>query len=113
MGELKIVAEDLGIITQDVEDLRDHLIFRYEGTAICLDGSKPNTHLPHYHNHNSVVYTGTTITTPQNRGLRLMMKIQKYIFGIHNSKFNEAVWSMIRLAWSSVAQTAIAPIQDF
>ncbi|MGI6320121.1 MAG: 4-alpha-glucanotransferase [Bacteroidales bacterium] len=115
LGELKIVAEDLGIITQDVEDLRDH--FNFPGMKVlqfAFDGSKPNTHLPHYHNHNSVVYTGTHDNDTTKSWFETNDENTKNIFLEYtNSKFNEAVWSMIRLAWSSVAQTAIAPIQDF
>lgn len=60
LGPLPIIAEDLGIITPDVEQLRDDL--GYPGMKILLfafDGHPDNTYLPHNHITNCVIYTGT------------------------------------------------------
>ncbi|HEY9652675.1 MAG TPA: 4-alpha-glucanotransferase, partial [Coleofasciculaceae cyanobacterium] len=60
LGTLPILAEDLGTITPEVEELRDR--FEFPGMRILLfafgEGSN-STHLPHNYNQNSVVYTGT------------------------------------------------------
>jgi 4-alpha-glucanotransferase len=60
MGEIPLVAEDLGIITDDVRALRD--AFALPGMVVlqfAFDGSPDNPHLPAHHRRNAVVYTGT------------------------------------------------------
>jgi 4-alpha-glucanotransferase len=60
LGAMQLVAEDLGIITDEVRALRDR--FELPGMVVlqfAFDGSTDNPHLPHYHRRNSVVYTGT------------------------------------------------------
>ena len=60
LGAMRLVAEDLGIITDEVRALRDR--FELPGMVVlqfAFDGSTDNPHLPHYHRRNSVVYTGT------------------------------------------------------
>ena len=66
LGDLPILAEDLGVITPDVEELRDH--FEFPGMKIlqfAFDSKEAgglnatNAFLPHNHGYNSVVYTGT------------------------------------------------------
>jgi 4-alpha-glucanotransferase len=59
-GAMPLVAEDLGIITDEVRALRDR--FELPGMVVlqfAFDGSADNPHLPHLHPHNAVVYTGT------------------------------------------------------
>lgn len=60
LGALPLVAEDLGIITDDVRALRDR--FELPGMVVLqfgFDGSGDNPHLPQHHRRNAVVYTGT------------------------------------------------------
>ena len=60
VGELPFVAEDLGLITPEVEQLRDQ--FRLPGMKVlqfAFGDSAANPYLPHNHVHNCVVYTGT------------------------------------------------------
>jgi 4-alpha-glucanotransferase len=60
LGEIPLVAEDLGIITDDVRALRDR--FELPGMVVlqfAFDGSADNPHLPQHHRRNAVVYTGT------------------------------------------------------
>ncbi|MGH8148554.1 MAG: 4-alpha-glucanotransferase [Steroidobacteraceae bacterium] len=60
LGDLPLVAEDLGVITPDVEDLRR--AFGLPGMRVLqfgFDGSSDNPHLPHMHERDCVVYTGT------------------------------------------------------
>ena len=60
LGDLPIVAEDLGVITADVEALRTG--FGLPGMRVlqfAFSGEATNPHLPHMHAHDSVVYTGT------------------------------------------------------
>jgi 4-alpha-glucanotransferase len=58
--DLRLVAEDLGVITPEVEDLRR--AFAIPGMRVLqfgFDGTSDNPHLPHMHERNTVVYTGT------------------------------------------------------
>lgn len=114
LGELPIVAEDLGILTDEVHTLRD--TFKLAGMAIlqfAFQDDSENPYLPHNCKMNSVLYTGThdndTLlgwyqkTTPM---------VQDYVRSYINSDDNDIVWKMIRLAYSSVCNTVIIPIQD-
>jgi 4-alpha-glucanotransferase len=113
-GDLPIIAEDLGVITPDVEELRDG--FSLPGMKIlqfAFDSSEANDYIPHHYVKNCIVYTGThdndTVTgwyagaTPDDR---------KYVLDYLNADEHDIHWSFIRLAWSSVAYTAIVPMQD-
>jgi len=112
---LPVIAEDLGEITQDVYDLRDR--FHLPGMKVlqfAFDGPG-NLFLPHnYDSTNCVVYTGThdndtTIgwqrTMPDHERVFMQRYLGKQIG-------DEIAWDLIRLAWSSVAVMAIAPLQD-
>ncbi len=60
LGAMPLVAEDLGLITDEVRELRDR--FELPGMVVlqfAFDGSADNPHLPRHHRHNAVVYTGT------------------------------------------------------
>jgi 4-alpha-glucanotransferase len=125
LGELPIIAEDLGVITPEVHALRDR--FEFPGMRVLQfafgDGPE-DIHQPHNYPRNCVVYTGThdnnTIlgwfggedigTTTQSREerdqeIRLALKY----LGTDGREIN---WDFIRLALISVANTAIIPLQD-
>jgi 4-alpha-glucanotransferase len=60
LGAMQLVAEDLGLITDEVRALRDR--FELPGMVVlqfAFDGSPDNPHLPRHHRRNAVVYTGT------------------------------------------------------
>ncbi len=112
-GTLPIIAEDLGVITPDVVDLRDS--FHLPGMKILQFGfSGPdNPFLPHNYSSNCVAYTGThdndTVrgwyeTAPEHE----RDFARKYL-GTNGS---DIAWDMIRAVWSSVAVYAVAPMQD-
>ena len=118
LGDLPIVVEDLGVITPDVEDLRDR--FGFMGMKILqmgFDSSGPLSESPYVPINflpNYVVYTGTHDNNtslgwyeslPQRHKRRLMQYL-----GIEGKK--ELIWSFIRLAQSSVARWSIIPVQD-
>jgi 4-alpha-glucanotransferase len=116
-GTLPFIAEDLGIITPDVSALRDQ--FQLPGTRVlqfAFDGHSDNPYLPHNYVANTVVYTGThdnattrgwfeTLPEDQRRNLWNYLKRP-------GGKSDEVAWELIRLAWSSPAGLAIAPLQD-
>jgi 4-alpha-glucanotransferase len=115
LGGLPLIAEDLGEITPPVRALRDR--FGLPGMRILQFAfDKPeNLFLPHNYVPNTVVYTGThdNDTTlgwfrhgaqPHERQL-----LERYL-GPQSD--DTVVWSMIRMAWASVADYAVAPLQD-
>ena len=114
LGELSIIAEDLGVITPDVVALRDNCGF--PGMKIlqfAFDSGPDNAYLPHNHIRNSIVYTGThdnNTTLGWYEGLNPdhRKKVSEYI-GCSDS---EIVSGMIRMALMSVADTAVIPFQD-
>lgn len=117
LGKMNIIAEDLGTLTPEVVQLRDKL--KYPGMKVLQfafeDTKKESIYLPHYHDKNSVVYTGThdnnTIhgwlenATPEQREYA-----RNYLKLDHQEGYH---WGFIRGAWSSVANLSIAPMQDF
>lgn len=114
MGELPIIAEDLGIITPEVEELRDS--FDFPGMKIlqfAFHSDEGSGYLPHNYNENFVVYTGTH----DNDTLRgwfntLEDSVKKKVLDYAGSDENQIIKKMIRLAWASVAKMAIIPFQD-
>jgi 4-alpha-glucanotransferase len=114
LGEAPFVAEDLGLITPQVESLRDRFGFPGMKVLQFAFGSGPeNPYLPHNLVRNCVVYTGThdNDTTlgwwrslkPQDR-----RKVLAYL-GIAGE---EMPWDLIRTAMASVADLSVIPLQD-
>ncbi len=114
LGRLPIIAEDLGLITPDVHALREALGF--PGMAVlqfAWGDTAANIYLPHNHERNLVVYTGThdndtTVGWWQTLDDRARTHVQRYL-GIHG---HDIAWDLIRAALMSVADTAIIPMQD-
>jgi len=115
LGKLPIIAEDLGLITPDVEELRDE--FNFPGMKIlqfAFDSKDESNHLPHIYMKNLVVYTGThdndtVVGWYNNAGIDDKNFAKKYLDINENSEIN---WTFIKHAWASVASMALAPMQD-
>lgn len=125
LGELPIIAEDLGVITPDVVALREE--FGFPGMRILQFGFGSDTHnidLPHNYVQNVVAYTGThdNDTTVgwfhsvagegSTRTAQQIKREQTFCLNYLNSDGKEIHWDFIRGVWSSVANTAIVPLQD-
>ena len=114
LGHLPIIAEDLGVITGEVEALRDQ--FGFPGMKILqfAFGSGPeNPYLPHNHVKSCVVYTGTHDNdTTAGWFESLKAKEQKGVLAYLDRDRHDLVWHMIRCALASVADYAITPMQD-
>lgn len=124
LGELPIIAEDLGVITPDVEALRDD--FGFPGMRILQFGFRDTTNsdLPHNYVRNTVVYTGTHDndtavgwfnSRPGKGSTRSAAQIaqeRKFCMEYLNSEGKEIHWDFIRAALASVANTAMVPMQD-
>ncbi len=115
LGTLPIIAEDLGDIDQAVLDLRDQ--FAFPGMKIlhfAFGDTADNPYLPFNVTPNSVIYTGThdndtTIGWYENASDYVKQRFHDYL-GCTGP--DGIAWDMIRLAYSSVANQAIVPLQD-
>ncbi len=113
-GDLAIIAEDLGVITKEVEALRDG--FNLPGMKIlqfAFYGSENDAFLPHTYTPNCVVYTGThdndtTLGWWLSESETVRAKAKAYL-GINGK---DIVWDLIRAAWNSKAVMALTPLQD-
>jgi 4-alpha-glucanotransferase len=112
LSVLPLVAEDLGLITPDVEALRKR--FHLPGMRVLqfgFDGEPTNPHLPHMHRHNSVVYTGTHDNdTTVGWFATLDSQTQRRVAAYLGS--DSMPQALIRAACASVAQLAVVPMQD-
>jgi 4-alpha-glucanotransferase len=113
LGGLPLIAEDLGMITKDVDDLRDS--FGLPGMRILQFAfSDPNNkYLPHNYDYNSVAYTGTHDNdTTRGWYANLNETDRDFVRRYVARDGSDVAWDMIRLAWGSTADLAIAPMQD-
>ncbi len=118
LGEVPILAEDLGIITPEVEALRDR--FGFPGMRIlqfAFSDDSTNNYLPHHYHQNSVVYTGThdnntTLAWWREASPEVKQFLAKYLGYDKPEDIKEIHWLLIRLALASVANLAIFPLQD-
>lgn len=125
LGDLPIIAENLGVITEEVEALRNR--FDLPGMAVLQFGfgsDAQNTHLPHTYDKNCVAYSAThdndtlmswwnaanteETTLSQNEIDRERNYAREYL----NYQHGEFHWVAIRSLIQSVAHTAIVPMQD-
>lgn len=114
LGDLPLVAEDLGIITDKVRELRDR--FGLPGMVVlqfAFDGSQDNPHLPANHVENAVVYTGTHdndttigwyagLDDPAREAVRALLGGAALVMPD----------SLIEAAYASRARLAVIPLQD-
>jgi 4-alpha-glucanotransferase len=114
LGELPVVAEDLGFITSEVHELR---------RAINVPGMKilqfafaqPNSpHLPHRYDPMTVVYTGTHDNDTARGWYEHATAVEREAVSAYLGPVSEGdvAWSLIRAAYTSVADSAIVPVQD-
>lgn len=113
-GTIPLVAEDLGIITPEVEALRDG--FKLPGMKIlhfAFSGGQDNPYLPHNYPENSVVYTGThdnDTTLGWYHGLSDQEKHYAEQYLAHPCQ--SMPYDLINAAMASVANLAVIPMQD-
>jgi 4-alpha-glucanotransferase len=117
LGGLPLIAEDLGDITPAVTALRDQ--FALPGMRVLhfgFNGDPANPHLPHHCPHNSVVYTGTHDNDTTRGWYETLAERERGHFWRYLQRPEggpqEAVWELIRLAWTSTSALAMAPFQD-
>ncbi|EDX84354.1 4-alpha-glucanotransferase [Synechococcus sp. PCC 7335] len=115
LGQLPFLAEDLGLIDEAVEALRDR--FDFPGMKIlqfAFGSDHLNPYLPYNVDRNSLIYTGThdndtTVGWYQNAPDFEKQRIATYLGAFEPISVH---WSIIRLALSSIANQAVIPMQD-
>jgi 4-alpha-glucanotransferase len=127
LGTLPIIAEDLGVITPDVEALRDH--FEFPGMRVLQFAfvDKPwskSVHIPHNYVPNSVVYTGThdnettvgwfesLASAEPGEAAEEAEQTREYCLSYLDADAKEIHWSCIRAVLASVSRMAVIPMQD-
>ncbi len=113
-GTLPIIAEDLGLITESVVELRER--YGFPGMKIlqfAFDSDEKNNYLPHTYEENFVVYTGThdnntvrgwfEAASAENR-----IALLNYI----GYEVEDVSWALMRMAHASVAALSVFPLQD-
>ncbi len=114
LGDLPIIAEDLGEITPDVIELRD--TFGLPGMKIYqfAFSGPDNPFLPHHYNANTVVYSGTHDNDTALGWYRTCPPHERDFYHRYTQRDNADVpGDMIRAIWASVSVFALAPLQDF
>jgi 4-alpha-glucanotransferase len=118
LGQVPLIAEDLGVITPEVEDLRNRM--NLPGMKIlqfAFDRSPANSYLPHnFQTPNCIVYTGTHDNNTSNGWFygaetneQTKQDILDYMGITGRDEFH---WQFIRLAMSSTATLSVFPMQD-
>jgi 4-alpha-glucanotransferase len=125
LGDLPVIAEDLGVITPDVTEIRDE--FGIPGMKIlqfAFGGDAKNHDLPHNYPQNCVAYTGThdndttvgwwnsQVGAESTRNEAEISREHYFCMKYLDTDGSKIHWDFIRAVWASVADTAIAPLQD-
>ncbi|MBL9023150.1 MAG: 4-alpha-glucanotransferase [Myxococcales bacterium] len=130
LGPVQLVAEDLGIVTDEVRALRDR--FRLPGMSVLQFSFSPGRHAetsrPHRFPVRTIVYTGThdndttagwigSAPEDASEGARTQWQAErdfalKYLALDPASPPSALAWDLVRAAFASHAQTAIVPVQD-
>jgi 4-alpha-glucanotransferase len=114
LGKMPVIAEDLGIITHEVEALRDR--YEFPGMKIvqfAFDSDASSSYLPHNFTKNSVVYTGThdndtTVGWLASLSAAQRARVNQYAGG----EGDDTLACILRMVLMSVAETAVIPFQD-
>ncbi len=115
LGSLPLIAEDLGLITPEVDALRIELGMPGMKVLQFGFGSKgAHTHLPHQFVASSVVYTGTHDNDTTLGWWRTANEVERTAAEAYAGPFahSSPVWPLIRAAETSAAQIAVVPAQD-
>ncbi len=114
LGDLPIIAEDLGEITPDVIELMHHFSFPGMKVLQFAFSSDPNNpFLPHNYPVDCVAYTGTHDNDTAYGWYKTANRNEKEFFKAYTgSTGHDVPWDMIRAVWSSIAKLALAPLQD-
>ena len=114
LGPMPIIAEDLGLITPDVVALRRQ--FAFPGMRVlqfAFNDDASNVYLPHHHEPDSIVYTGTHDNdTSAGWWAAAGDREKSFARAYLATDGHDMPWTLIRAAMASVADTAVHPMQD-
>ncbi|CUU46120.1 4-alpha-glucanotransferase [Clostridium beijerinckii] len=117
LGDIDIIAEDLGVLTEDTIKFRIETGFPgMKVLAFAFSGDCENPYLPHNYERNCVAYTGTHDNDTikgwiQTTGSK--NEVENAVEYLNLTEKEGYNWGFIRGIWSSVADTSIALMQDF
>jgi 4-alpha-glucanotransferase len=120
-GDLPIIAEDLGIITVEVNELKNK--FKFPGMKILhftFESNDIDYFSPYYINNNTVIYTGTHdndttigwLKAQKAAGADSLTRLQEYFHVPIDLSLQDINWRMIEIAYQSPANVCIIPLQD-
>ncbi len=117
-GEINLIAEDLGFVTDSVQKLVEDTGFPgMKVLQFAFDSREESNYLPHCYPHNCVVYTGThdndTIRGWYEALIPEDRKMAVCYMNSQRTPGSEIHWDFIRLALASVADLAVIPLQDY
>ncbi|HEV8376609.1 MAG TPA: 4-alpha-glucanotransferase [Candidatus Polarisedimenticolia bacterium] len=113
LGDLPLIAEDLGVITPDVRELRD--AFGLPGMKVLqfAFSGPDNPFLPHAYPSHCVVYTGTHDNDTSRGWYESAPEAERDFCRRYLGRDGEEIaWDLMRAAWASRAVFAVAPMQD-
>lgn len=114
LGDLPVVAEDLGMLDDNVHALREAVgLPGMHVLQFAFGAGADNAYLPHNHRKRAVVYTGTH-DNDTTRGFwdSAPERVRDHLRRYFASDGRDPVWMLIRAAMSSVAELAVLPLQD-
>lgn len=118
LGERQVIAEDLGFLTPSVLELVKRT--GYPGMKVlqfAFDSREDSDYLPHNYPQNCVVYTGTHDNDTVLGWYRSLEQTDKQFcdeyLNLYRIRKKEVQWEFVRAAYSSVANLAVIPMQDF
>lgn len=118
LGKREVIAEDLGFLTPSVLELVRKT--GYPGMKVlqfAFDSREESDYLPYNYPHNCVVYTGThdndTVLGWYDNLKRADRKFCRRFMNLKRCSPEKLKWEFVRLAFASVADTAIIPMQDY
>ena len=118
MGDVALIAEDLGMISDSVRQLvRDTGFPGMKVLQFAFDNTENSDYLPHNIDRNCVIYTGTHDNDTvkgwyETANEHDLWQARQYMNN-EDHDMETSIWDMIRLAMSSVANLAVVPMQDY
>lgn len=115
LGEVNIIAEDLGVITDDVRNLLKSTGFPgMKLLQFAFDSREESDYIPHLYERNTIAYTGTHDNETSAQWFEKLPKEDKeYCLNYINHTCGNPVDSLIKATLACVADTAIIPMQDW
>ena len=115
LGHLDIIAEDLGVITDEVVALLNETGFPgMKLLQFAFDSREASNYLPHFYHENTIAYTGTHDNETTKQWLQKLPKADlDYCLAYINSNLDDGVNALVKETLKSVSRIAIIPMQDY